>query len=169
MDATRKGEAVRPAGVPMVPMPQLRPGGDDGAPPAQSEAVEAGKALASEATRAGGQIAGDVKARALAEGDRRSTEAGERVAVAAGDVRGVAEHLRGNGREGPARLADEAAERIDRFADYLRHADTSTMLADIRDIGRRQPAALVAGAAVVGIVAGRLIKASDPEPQEARR
>lgn len=167
MDATRKGEAVRPAGVPMVPMPQLRPheggatGGDATAGPAA--------ALADEAREAGGQIAGDVRARALSEGDRRTTEAGERVAAAAGDVRGVAEHLRGTGREGPAKVADEAAERIERFAAYLRETDTATILADARDLGRRQPAVIVAGAAVVGILAGRLMKATDPDTGEARR
>jgi hypothetical protein len=168
MDATRKGEAVRPAGVPMVPMPQLRPR-NGGSATAGNGAGDTGGALATEARQAGGQIAGDVRARALAEGDRRSSEAGERVAVAAGDVRGVADHLRGNGREGPAKVADEAAERIDRFAAYLREKDTATILADARDLGRRQPAVLVAGAAVIGILAGRVIKASDPGTTEVRR
>jgi hypothetical protein len=158
--AMQRGQAVRPAGVPMVPMPELRPG--NGAGGAASEVAEQGAALASEVKQAGSDIARDARQRAVAEGDRRSTAAGERVAVAADDVRGVAEHLRGRGREGPARVADEAAERIERFAAYLRDADPETMLADARDLGRRQPAVIVAGAAVAGIVAGRIIKASGP-------
>lgn len=159
-----RGGAVRPSGAPMVPMPQLRPGGAGGEH--ATDVAEAGQALAGEARAAGGQLAGEARERVRTEMGRRSTEAGERVSGAAGDVRGVAEHLRGRGRGGPARLADEAADRIDRFAAYLREADTDRILADARDLGRRQPAALVAGAAVVGIVAGRLIKASGPADRE---
>ncbi len=157
-----RGEAVRPAGVPMVPMPDLRPGDDDGAADAAEETREAGRALASEVREVGGQLGADARDRAKSEMDRRSTDAGERVARAAGDVRDVAEHLRQRGKDQPARLADDAAERIERFALYLRDADTDTIIADVRDFGRRQPAVVIAAAAVVGIVAGRLLKASDP-------
>ena len=104
----------------------------------------------------------DARDRAKSEMDRRSTTAGERMELAADDVRDVAQHLRERGREQPARLADEAAERIERFARYLHDSDTDTIIADVRDFGRRQPAAVIAAAAVVGIVAGRLMKASEP-------
>jgi ElaB/YqjD/DUF883 family membrane-anchored ribosome-binding protein len=156
-----RGEAVRPAGVPMVPMPELRPH-EGGAAGAVEETKEAGLALASEVADAGGQIGREARERAKTEVDRRSSVAGERVASAADDVRDVAEHLRQRGKEQPARLADDAAERIERFAEYLRDADTDTIIADVRDFGRRQPAVVIAAAAVVGIVAGRLLKASDP-------
>ncbi len=99
--------------------------------------------------------------------DKRSTVAGERVASAADDVRDVAQHLREQGKEQPARLADEAAERIERFATYLHESDTDTIIADLRAFGRRQPAVILATAAVVGIVAGRLVKASDPGSRES--
>jgi hypothetical protein len=158
--AMTRGDAVRPAGAPMVPMPQLRPGGSG--PDAALETRQTARAAAGEAKEAGGRLAADARERARVEADRRSTEAGERVAAAAGDVRGVAEHLRGRGRQGPARLADDAAERIERFAAYLRESDSETILADVRDLGRRQPAVVVAGATVVGIVAGRLMKAAEP-------
>ncbi len=156
-----RGEAVRPSGAPMVPMPQLRPGAND-AEGATTQVAEAGRELAGEAKAAGERLTGEARERVRTEVDRRSTTAGERVQDAAVDVRGVAEHLRGRGREGPARIADEAAERIERFAAYLRDSDTDTIVADARDFGRRRPAAVVAGAAVLGIVAGRLVKASGP-------
>jgi len=35
-------------------------------------------------------------------------------------------------------------------------------MSDIKRVGREQPAALVAGAAVVGILIGRVVKASEP-------
>ncbi len=163
--AVERGVAVRPSGAPMVPMPGLRPGdgGDsEGTGDAREAVVQAGQALADDAKEAGGRLAGEARDRARSEMDRRSTEAGERVAGAAGDVRGVAQHLREQGRDGPARLADEAAGQIDRFAAYLREADGDTILADARDLGLRRPVVLVAGAAVVGIMAGRFLRASEP-------
>jgi hypothetical protein len=129
-----------------------------GAPPGEAVA-----AVADEARDAGRQAAYDARTAAREQLDKRSSAAGERVGEAAGDARGVADHLRSTGREGPARLADEAAERMDRFAAYLRESDTDRILDDIRRVGRTQPAVLVAGAAVVGVVVGRLVKASQPD------
>jgi hypothetical protein len=152
-----RGVAVRPAGAPMVAMdrPDAAPAG---APPAETAAAVAG-----EAREAGRQAAHDARHVAREHLDKRSSAAGERVGEAAGDARGVAEHLRSTGREGPARLADEAAERMERFATYLRESDTDRILDDIRRVGRTRPAVLVAVAAAVGMVVGRLVRASQPD------
>ena len=154
-------KVIRPAGAPMVPS---SPGG-----PAPAEAPDRSGAIASagttavdEAKEAGVQAASAAGSRAREELDRRSTQAGDRVDTAAGDVRDIAQGLRDKGRDGPARLADDAAERIERFAAYLRESDTDRILEDVRSFSRRQPAVVVAGAAVIGIMAGRLLKASEP-------
>jgi hypothetical protein len=138
-----------------------------GSPPAgepdRSQGIAAvGATAVDEAKEAGAQVVSDAGSRAREELDRRSTQAGDRVGSAAGDVRDIAQGLRDKGRDGPARLADDAAERIERFAAYLREADTDRIIGDVRSLSRRQPAAVVAGAAVIGIVAGRLLKASEP-------
>ena len=88
--------------------------------------------------------------------------AGERVGLAAEDARDVAQTLRDKGREAPARFADQAADRMEEFARYLREADADRIMSDIKRVGRQQPAALVAGAAVVGVLIGRVVKASEP-------
>lgn len=165
----QRGEAVRPAGAPMVAMPELRPSGGEGASAAVAETKDAARALVSEARVAGSEAAQTARQRAQEELDRRSTEAGARVADVAGDARDVAALLRDKGRDRPAQLADGAAERIERFAAYLRETDGQRILEDARDFGRRQPAAIVAGAAVLGIVAGRLVRASAPESREVVR
>jgi len=174
-----RGVAVRPAGAPMVP--SERPsaeGADDRSSGAAAGAVateardagrevaaearEAGKQVAVEARDAGKQVADDARRAANEQIDRRSTLAGEKVGLAATDARDIADVLRDKGREGTARVADDAAERMDRFSEYLRDADSDRIMSDIRRIGRTQPAALVAGAAVVGILVGRVVKASEP-------
>jgi hypothetical protein len=85
-----------------------------------------------------------------------------RLALAAAAAEAVAGAWAAATSDDLLRVAEEAAERIERFAAYLRDSDTDTILADARDLGRRRPAAVVAGAAVLGIVAGRLVRASGP-------
>lgn len=160
--AERNQEAVRAAGAPMVP--RDRPSWAH--PPETSGTSDRpGEGIASEAAgqlkAAGGQVLEDSRARARSEVDDRSTWAGERVAAIAGDVRDVAGDLRARGKDQPARIAEDAAARIERFGSYLREADTDRIIADARSLTRRQPALVVAGAAVLGIAAGRFVKASD--------
>jgi ElaB/YqjD/DUF883 family membrane-anchored ribosome-binding protein len=116
--------------------------------------------VAAEARKAGQNLAGETRERAVAELDRRSTHAGAMVTEAAGDVRDIARQLREKERDSPARLADEMADRIERFGAYLKHTDTDHIIADARDFGRRRPLAVVATAAVVGVIAGRVIRAA---------
>jgi hypothetical protein len=156
----------------MIPMESLRPGGTGGGSQAATVAdgaKDAGRELAGEARQAGAEVARTARTRAQDEVGRRSTEAGERVASAAGDIRDVAGELRRKGRDKPADLAESAADRVERFATYLKESDAETIIADARDFGRRQPAVLVAGAAVLGIVAGRMVKAAAPAAREEVR
>jgi hypothetical protein len=127
-----------------------------------SEARGAAGQVAAEAKHAGRQMAGDARRAANQQLDQRSSMAGERVGLAAEDARDIAQTLRGKGRDAPARLADQAAERMEEFARYLRDADADRIMSDIRRVGREQPAAIAAGAAVVGVLIGRVMKASEP-------
>jgi broad specificity phosphatase PhoE len=160
-------KVIRPAGAPMVPSSAGGPAPAE-APDRSGGIAAVGTTVVDEAKEAGVQAASAAGSRAREELDRRSTQAGDRVGSAAGDVRDIAQGLRDKGRDGPARVADDAAERIERFAAYLRDADTDRILADVRSLSRRQPAAVVAGAAVIGIVAGRLLKASEPSDRSGR-
>lgn len=157
-----RGAAVRPAGAPMVPMP--RPSGSDPKPDGTTTAgaAEAVAPVVERAKEAGGEVAQEARRRAEEELVRRATQAGERVSGTAADLREVAGELRRKGKDGPARLAEEAATRIERVGSYLRNADVERLTVDLGRAGRRQPAALVLGAAAVGIIAGRLLKASGP-------
>ncbi len=94
---------------------------------------------------------------------QRSTEAGERVRSTASDVRSVADELRRQGKDGPARYAEQAADRGERLGDYLHQADGDRILRDAEDFGRRNPWAVVAGGLALGFMASRLLKASSSE------
>ena len=95
--------------------------------------------------------------------DQRSTQAGEQVRSAAGDVRTVADELRKQGKDAPARYAEQAADRAERLGGYLHDADGDQILRDVEDYARRNPWAVVAGGVALGFMASRLLKASSGE------
>jgi hypothetical protein len=92
--------------------------------------------------------------------DQRSTEAGERLAGTAADARSVAEELRHQGKDTPARLVEQAAGQADRAAAYLKTASGDRILRDVEDFARSKPWAVAAGGLALGFAASRFLKAS---------
>ena len=81
-----------------------------------------------------------------AQVDQRSTEAGDKVGGFASDVRSVGDQLREQGKDQPAKLADQAAERAERVGELPRsESDADRILGDVEDFGRRQPWVVIAG------------------------
>jgi hypothetical protein len=113
------------------------------------------------------QAAGQAKGRVRDQVDQRSTEAGERVSGVAQDVRSVGDELRRQGKDQPAKLADQAAERAEKLGDYLTGSDGDRILRDVEDFGRRQPWAVIAGGLALGFAASRFLKASSSRRYQA--
>jgi hypothetical protein len=111
---------------------------------------------------------GQARGRLSDQVDQRSTQAGDQVHSAAQDVRGVAEQLRGQGKDTPARVAEQVADRAESFGTYLRDADGERLLRDVEDFARRQPWLIAAGGLALGFAGSRFLKASssrrDPHP-----
>jgi ElaB/YqjD/DUF883 family membrane-anchored ribosome-binding protein len=101
------------------------------------------------------------------QADQRSTQAGERLSGTAADARSVAEELRRQGKDTPARLAEQAAGQADRMADYLKAASGDRILRDVEDFARHQPWAVAASGLVLGFVASRFLKASSSRRYQA--
>src|SRR4051812_21642941 len=101
--------------------------------------------------------------------DQRSTQAGEQVSSVAGDARSIAEELRNQGKDQPAKLAEQAAQRAESLGDYLQRVDGDTILRDVEDFGRRQPWAVIAGGLALGFAASRFLKASSERRYEQSR
>jgi hypothetical protein len=103
---------------------------------------------------------GQARSRFREQVDQRSTLAGERASATAQDVRSVADGLRQQGKEAPARLAEQAADRVDHVGRYLRSADADRLLTDVEDFARRRPWAVAAAGLALGFAASRVLKAS---------
>jgi hypothetical protein len=103
---------------------------------------------------------GQARGRLRDQVDQRSTQAGDQVQSAAQDVRSMAEQLRGQGKDAPARVAEQVADRAESFGTYLRDADGERLLRDVEDVARRQPWLVAAGGLALGFAASRFLKAS---------
>jgi hypothetical protein len=125
------------------------------------QAVEQGQEKAQEAmSKASGTVRDQL--------DQRSSQAGEKVAGTAQDLRSVSEELRNQGKETPAKIADKAAERTEQLGSYLKESNGDRLLEDVEDLTRRQPLVALAGGLVVGMVAARFLKASSESRYRSR-
>jgi hypothetical protein len=108
-------------------------------------------------------LRGQARERVRDQVDQRSTQIGEQAGSTAGDLRSVAEQLRQQDKEAPARYADQAADRVEKAGRWLTETDADKLLHDAEDFGRRNPWAVVAGAFAVGFAASRVLKASSSD------
>jgi ElaB/YqjD/DUF883 family membrane-anchored ribosome-binding protein len=95
--------------------------------------------------------------------DQRSTHAGEQVSTQASDIRTVAEKLREEGKEGPAKVAEQAADRAEKLGSYLTDSSADRILHDVESYARSNPWTVVAGGLALGFVASRFLKASSSD------
>jgi ElaB/YqjD/DUF883 family membrane-anchored ribosome-binding protein len=95
--------------------------------------------------------------------DQRSTQAGEQLNSAADDVRSVAGELRTQGKDTPARYAEQAADKAQEIGQRLQNASGDELLRDVEDFARRNPWAVAAGGLVLGLAASRMLKASSSQ------
>jgi hypothetical protein len=123
---------------------------------AQEKASEAGDAAQEKAQQAAGQV----QARLREQIDQRSSHVAAQVNEQASDLRAVGQSLRDQGKEGPARAADQLAGYAEKVGGYLQDKDGQALLSDAEDFGRRQPLAVAAGGLILGFAASRFLKAS---------
>ena len=124
------------------------------------QAQEKVQQVAGQAQEKAQEAAGQAKGQLRSQVDQRSTQAGEQVSSTASDIRSVAEQLREQGKDQPAKLAEQAADRAERVGGYLKQSDADRILRDVEDFGRRQPLAIMFGGLALGFMASRFLKAS---------
>jgi hypothetical protein len=148
-------------------------------------AADAGRQVAGTAADQAANVAQEVKAQARdLVGEARGqvqdqARAGQQ--KAADGIRALSQELRGmvEGEGGQqsgtvSEVARQAAERADRLADWLGEREPGDLLDEVRSFARRRPGAFLLGAAIAGVVVGRLTRGavdaardSGPAPQHA--
>ena len=129
--------------------------GHTGRDPESTTAKAQGKAqdAAGQAQQKAHEAAGQARDRVRDEVNTRSTQAGQQAETVANDVRSVGVHLRAEGKDKPAELADKAATRVADLGDYLKRSDGDAILRDVERFGRDKPWAVMAGGVMLGIAA----------------
>jgi hypothetical protein len=140
-------------------------GGDGGV---KEQAQEKAQEVREQAGQQVRQVTGQARSRARDQIDQRSTQAGEQVHQQAGDLRDVAQPLREQGKEGPAKIADQVADRAERAGSWMKDSDADRILSDVEDFARSNPWAVAAGGLALGFAASRLLKASSSQRYEQR-
>jgi hypothetical protein len=148
--------------------PSTAPSTAGGEAGAAAEVSQKAREAGQQARKGARQAAGQAQSRIRQEVDHRSTQVGDQIASTARDVRSVGEELRKQGKDGPARLADQAAERAERVADYMKSTDADRLIADVESFARRRPWAVMVGGLTLGFLASRFMKASSGERYRAR-
>lgn len=143
---------------------------DSGAEVAQTAAEQA-KSVAAEASHQARDLLQE------ARGQVREQAGSQQQRVVAG-LQALAEELhamtQNSGQSGPAsEVAHQAGERARRAADWLEQREPGDLLTELRRLGRRRPGAFLAGAALAGVLAGRLTRGvaanSNDEPTSSEQ
>lgn len=100
--------------------------------------------------------------------DSRSSRAGEQISQQAGDLRSLSQELRNQGKEGPANMAEQAADRAEKVGSYLTRSDADRILQDAEQMARSNPWAVMAGGFAMGFLASRFLKASSSDRYHGR-
>jgi hypothetical protein len=140
-------------------------GGDGGVKEqAQEKAQEVREKAGEQVRNASGQARDTVRSQV----DERSTQVGQQVSTQAGDLRTVADQLREQGKDAPARMVEQVADRAERAGSWLTESDADRILGDVEDFARSKPWAVAAGGLVLGFAASRVLKASSSRRYEQR-
>jgi sirohydrochlorin ferrochelatase len=83
-------------------------------------------------------------------------------------LRRTTEHLRSEDQQRIAGLTETVARQVEQVANYLRTKDAQAMKRDLENLARRQPALVLGGALVVGLIGARFLKSSERRRDQER-
>jgi hypothetical protein len=135
---------------------------------ATAQAKDKAQEVAGQAQEKAQEAAGQARHRIRGQVDDRSTQAGQQVRTQAQDLRSVGDSLREQGKDQPAKLADQAAERLERAGSWLTESDADRIIGDVEDFARKNPWAVMAGGLALGFAASRVLKASSADRYASR-
>jgi hypothetical protein len=114
------------------------------------------------------QVIGQAKNTLQQARDRASSSLGEskhqfadQFGTIAEALRRTTQHLRSEDQQRIAGLTDSVARQVDQVANYLRTKDARAMRQDLENLARRQPALMIGGALVLGLIGARFLKSSE--------
>ncbi|MCZ2824339.1 MULTISPECIES: hypothetical protein [unclassified Modestobacter] len=121
-----------------------------------STATDQAKEVTQETMRQAQDLLGQGRQQLQEQARNSTAKAGEGLGQVAQQLRGMAEGS-GEAPSGPAAdLVRQAGEKVDEMASWLQNREPSELIDDVRSFARRRPGVFMLGAALAGVVAGRL-------------
>lgn len=117
------------------------------------------KEMASQAKRKAGDVLGQAKERAASMAEEQKQSAAQHINRYGEALRDSAKKVEDQDPN-IAYYANRAAEKIEQVADYVRNTDFEGLRRDAEDVARRNPALVMGGMFVAGLVLGALVRAS---------
>lgn len=111
-------------------------------------------------------LASDTRQRASQRLDQRKQEAAGTIHDFADAIRRAGDELGQRDRSMPARLASQAAESLEGMSRAIADRSPGEMIDAVRDYGRRNPTAMLAGSLLAGLAIGRFLRSSAPYSAE---
>lgn len=147
-------------------MPGMDPFASEGGGSSMRDQVRGLKDQAIEQGRTSLRDARDRAASSLGETKGRVAE---QIGAVAHAFRQAGDQLRGQ-QQGQriAGLTDAMAQQAEQAADYLRRADAAVLRHDVERLTRSQPALVLGGAFVAGLIGARFLKSSERRRHEDR-
>jgi hypothetical protein len=117
-------------------------------------AAEQAVNLAQEAKAQARDLVGEARGQVQQQARNGQQKATDGIRALGRELREMAE---GGQQSGPAsEVARQAADRADRVADWLGEREPGDLVEEVRSLARRRPGAFLLGAALAGVVVGRL-------------
>jgi len=119
-------------------------------------AAEQAKTVAQEATAQARDLAGEARSQVQQQARNGQQKATDGIRALSAELREMA----GSGaQQGTvSEVARQVADRADRLADWLGEREPGDLLEEVGSFARRRPGVFVAGAALAGVVVGRLTR-----------
>ena len=122
---------------------------------------QAGDAIKAEAQ----SFASAAQQRVKAEAQRGTQVGAKTLGDFANAVRRAGDELAGSDQSPASHLVQQAADGLESLSRNLADKDPGDLLNAVRDFGRRNPAAFIGGAVLVGLAIGRFARASEPHAE----
>ena len=112
------------------------------------------------------ELLDNVKQQASAQLDSQKGRATDGLSAIAHAVRGTTDELRREQHDVIAQYVERMADQLEQFSTQLRNKDITALLADARQLARRQPAIFIGGSFAAGLLAARFLKSSRRDDDE---
>ncbi len=149
----------------MTPKPgasasQASGGGTQGGAGHSSQTQQKVGEVTDQAKQQAGEVVDQAKQQATSQLSAQKDRLVDSLGTVADALRQSGKHLRENEQQGFAQYADKAAERVEQFSGQLRGKDVQEIVRDVERYARQQPALVLGGAFVLGLLGARFLKST---------